>query len=290
MIVTCPGCSSKYRVRDEAVPQGGAELRCPTCNAVFMAHPPKHSEGEIAGAVDKLTRAKEAAEQKLAEVEQRRAELEHRLVDADRRAQEAEARQQQAEAQVIVLTSELQGMQAEARGAVTPLENEIGRLRDELQRVGARAATAADAEGRILQLTEELSRARAAANHAPEIARLNDELQSAQITTGRLLTELEAERQKHGSSDADALRIAELQGELMRLRDDLSRAGPRTGASQNLMSLIAAVAPMLWGLEQALQYLEPFAGNEAALAGHVRQLQLLHGVLKRLAQEAGAGG
>lgn len=290
MIVTCPGCSSKYRVRDEAVPQGGAELRCPTCNAVFMAHPPKHSENEIAGAVDKLTRAKETAEQKLAEVEQRRAELEHRLVDADRRAQEAEARQQQAEAQVIVLTSELQGMKAEARGTVTPLENEIARLRDELQRVGARAATAADAEGRILQLTEELARARAAANHAPEIARLNDELQSAQITTGRLLTELEAERQKHGSSDADAHRIAELQGELMRLRDDLSRAGPRAGASQNLMSLIAAVAPMLWGLEQALQYLEPFAGNEAALAGHVRQLQLLHGVLQRLAQEAASGG
>lgn len=283
MIVTCPGCSSKYRVRDEAVPEGGAELRCPTCNAVFMAHPPRHSDTEIAGAVEKLTRAKDAAEQKLGEVEQR-------LADAERRAHEAEARQQQAEAQIIVLRSELQSTQVEARGAAAPLEAEVLRLRDEVGRLASLATVAADAETRILQLTEDLARARAAANHAPEVARLTEELNSAQITTGRLLTELEAERQKHAHAAGDGARIAELQHELVRLRDELSRAGPRTAASPNLTSLLAAIAPMLWGLEQALQYLEPFAGNEPALAGHVRQLQLLQGLLKRLAQEAGVGG
>lgn len=281
MIVTCPGCSSKYRVRDEAVPAGGAELRCPTCNAVFMAHPPKHSETEIAGAVDKLTRAKEAAEGKLTEAEQR-------AVDAERRAHEAEARLQQTEAQLIVLTSELQGAKAEARGAVVPLENEVTRLREELQRMSAHASASADAEVRLLQLTEELARARAAANHAPEIARLSEELNSAQITTGRLLTELEAERQKHAAGEGESRRAAELQQEVVRLRDELSRAGSRTGTSERLTALIGAVAPMLWGLEQALQYLEPFAGNEPALANHVKQLQLLHGVLQHLAKEAGA--
>ena len=29
MIVTCPGCGSKYRVRNEVVPQDGARMRCP---------------------------------------------------------------------------------------------------------------------------------------------------------------------------------------------------------------------------------------------------------------------
>ena len=154
MIVTCPGCSAKYRVRDEAVPEGGAELRCPTCNASFMALPPKHSEGEIAGAVDKLTRAKEAAEQRLAEQDHRRVEAERRAIEAERRAQEAEARLQQAEAQVIVLQSELQGTRAESRGAQVPLENEIVRLREELPRMAARANFAADADQRILHLTE----------------------------------------------------------------------------------------------------------------------------------------
>lgn len=286
MIVTCPGCSAKYRVRDEAVPEGGAELRCPTCNASFMALPPKHSEGEIAGAVDKLTRAKESAEQRLAELDHRRVEAERRIVEAERRAQEAEARLQQAEAQLIVLQSELQGARAEARAAQVPLENEIMRLREELQRAAARANFAADADQRILQLTEELARARAAANHAPEVARLGDELNSAQITTGRLLTELEVERQKNAGVETG--RVAELQAELARARDQLARAGPRNASTSNLTALVAALAPMLWGLEQALQYLEPFAGNEEALTNHVRQLQLLQGVLKRLTQEAAA--
>ncbi|HEY4221371.1 MAG TPA: zinc-ribbon domain-containing protein, partial [Myxococcota bacterium] len=96
MIVTCPGCGSKYRVRDEAVPQGGAELKCPSCGAVFVAHPPKHSEEEIGAAVDRITKAKDVAELRLKDVEREKAELE-------RRAHEAEARTQQLEAQIIVL-------------------------------------------------------------------------------------------------------------------------------------------------------------------------------------------
>ena len=57
---------------------------------------------------------------------------------------------------------------------------------------------------------------------------------------------------------------------------------------QNVGALVSAVGPMLWGLEQAIKYLEPYGANEAALAAHVRQLQLLQVVLQRLQKEAGA--
>ncbi|MCC7111403.1 MAG: zinc-ribbon domain-containing protein [Deltaproteobacteria bacterium] len=40
MIVTCPGCSSKYRVRNESVPADGARMRCPKCETLFLAKPP----------------------------------------------------------------------------------------------------------------------------------------------------------------------------------------------------------------------------------------------------------
>ena len=40
MIVTCPGCSSKYRVRNESVPAEGARMRCPKCETLFLAKPP----------------------------------------------------------------------------------------------------------------------------------------------------------------------------------------------------------------------------------------------------------
>lgn len=40
MIVTCPGCASKYRVRNEAVPPDGARMRCPKCETLFLAKPP----------------------------------------------------------------------------------------------------------------------------------------------------------------------------------------------------------------------------------------------------------
>jgi predicted Zn finger-like uncharacterized protein len=40
MIVTCPGCSSKYRVKNDSVPADGAKMKCPKCNTMFLAKPP----------------------------------------------------------------------------------------------------------------------------------------------------------------------------------------------------------------------------------------------------------
>lgn len=43
MIVTCPRCSAKYRVRNESVPEEGARLRCPSCDALFLAKLPPNA-------------------------------------------------------------------------------------------------------------------------------------------------------------------------------------------------------------------------------------------------------
>ena len=252
MIVTCPGCGSKYRVRDEAVPVGGAELKCPSCSALFMAHPPKHSDVEIASAVDRITKAKEGAEQRVVVVEREHAALE-------RRAHDAEARVQQLEAQL------------------RPLEAELQRLRDDAARTSARASNAADAEMRSLQLQEELARARAAANHAPEVQRLTEELQSAQKTTGRLYTELEIEKQ-----NAERL-TAELRDHKTAWTTVVTPGG---GISGSVAALVSAVGPMLWGLEQAIKHLESTQTGDPAMANHLRQLLLLQGVLQRLARES----
>jgi predicted Zn finger-like uncharacterized protein len=44
VIVTCPGCGSKYRVRNESVPTDGARMRCPKCDTLFLARPPSAAE------------------------------------------------------------------------------------------------------------------------------------------------------------------------------------------------------------------------------------------------------
>jgi len=36
MKATCPNCSSSYRVADEKVPEGGAQIKCPKCNTLFV--------------------------------------------------------------------------------------------------------------------------------------------------------------------------------------------------------------------------------------------------------------
>src|ERR1700753_1988276 len=67
MIVTCPSCGSKYRVRDEAVPAAGASLKCPSCHAVFVAHAPQHTDAELHAALARLTQQWTDAERRAAE-------------------------------------------------------------------------------------------------------------------------------------------------------------------------------------------------------------------------------
>jgi predicted Zn finger-like uncharacterized protein len=41
MIVTCPNCGKKYRIKDEKIGQSPKRLRCKKCSEVFIVHPPK---------------------------------------------------------------------------------------------------------------------------------------------------------------------------------------------------------------------------------------------------------
>ena len=72
--------------------------------------------------------------------------------------------------------------------------------------------------------------------------------------------------------------LARLRAEIMRLEGQL--AAPEQRAVDN-SALVAAVSPLLWGLEQAVVYFASLPG-EPTLTNHLRQLQILHGVLKRI--------
>ncbi len=298
MIVTCPSCSSKYRVRDEAVPAEGAQLQCPTCQSVFVAHPPKHSESDFKDAVERLTAARDQAEQ-------RAADLDGRTAQAESRAATAEARARELEAQLQMLRAEMTSARDDAVKRMRGREEEIARLADETSRMKERLRQLTEVEIRSGKVHEELAQLRSTVAHQGDVhmenARVKEELLLAQRTTARLHQDVDSAQKvvaalqnelqaAHGQAVSPGV-VQELEGEVRRLRDQLAAAAlsPSSGgdATKNhLLGLIAAVGPMLWGLEQAIKYLEPFASNEPALAGHVRQLQLLCGVLTRLHRES----
>ncbi|MEW5855645.1 MAG: zinc-ribbon domain-containing protein, partial [Myxococcota bacterium] len=39
MIVSCPGCKARYRVRRESLAADGSRMRCPKCTTIFVAKP-----------------------------------------------------------------------------------------------------------------------------------------------------------------------------------------------------------------------------------------------------------
>jgi predicted Zn finger-like uncharacterized protein len=258
VIVTCPSCSSKYRVRDEAVPPQGAELQCPTCNAHFVAHPPKVDVEQISAALDKVTRAREAAEARVQELESQLAAG----ADAHRRLQDEVAR---------LRTAALDAADAQRR------------LTDDVARLRASAADSAELVQVKQQLFEAQKKQRAAAAEVDVANSLIATLQT-EVNT------LRAQATKSVGLTQTAHRATALQAELEAVRAQLDEALRMQGAapaiSPELTGLINAAAPMLWGLDQALAYLEQFAGTEPTLAGHVKQLRLLQKVLTRLADAA----
>lgn len=80
------------------------------------------------------------------------------------------------------------------------------------------------------------------------------------------------------SSDApEVTDVARLEDEIARLQAKLAAASSSPSAE-----LIGAVGPLLWGLEQAVVHFAALAPCDPVSANHVRQLQILHAVLKRL--------
>jgi predicted Zn finger-like uncharacterized protein len=262
VIVTCPSCDSKYRVRDEAVPPEGAELQCPTCSAVFVAQRPKVDADAVAGALEKMTRAREAAELRVLELEK---ELAAAKAGAD---------------------------ELMRRGGSK--EVELARALDDAARADARAQAA---EQSVRRLTEEVSRSRVVAGDQAELLSVKQQLFDAQKRQRGLQAELEVANALVASLQTDvtvlrsnnsvaaqsdaAKKIAALQAELETLR---AQADMVEVPSSQTQSMIAAIGPMLWGLDQSVAYLEHFAGNEPTLAGHVKQLRLLQKLLQKLAE------
>lgn len=227
MIVTCPSCDAKYRVRDEVVPKQGAELKCAKCEAAFAAFPPEHSEEDIREALERVG-------QMMALLEKSREGYRDEL---SRFKQENEHR-------VTLWQQELRASQEKSlhlRKAHEKLENDAQRLRGELT-----------AQKVLVERLQNQSQSRAEQTE----------------TTGEL---------------------AEMHAELESLRAQVRDAGAHAGVSPELVSLLAAIAPMLWGLDSAITDLKKNTKTQPELDGHVRHLQLLSGILKRLSQSAAGG-
>lgn len=267
MIVTCPSCNAKYRVRDDAVPQGGAQLKCPECDTMFLAHRPAHNDRELTDAIDRLTKQNHEAEARIRDLEKRVKD-----VASDSERQKADFRRLNEEAGRALSTRDRE---------IADLKAELTRSREDRGESDRRAEQLRAYDAKVQQLArelqgtrDELDRMRLNSANAAELAEVKQALMSAQVGAGRLTNELDSSRGV----------IAHLQEELQRARQQ----NPGPGSTPNaVLSLIGAVNPMLWGLDQAIRYLEPFASSEPTLANHVRQLQLLAGVLKRLAEASG---
>lgn len=262
MIVTCPSCASKYRVRDEAVPPGGAELECPSCKAIFVAHPPKKETvaPDVAALADKLTRQKEHSDQRLQELE---AQLQRAQADNGR-------------------------LESRAHAA----EQSVARLSDEVRRLQHHASVVAGETTELLSVKTTLL----------ELQRRERAVSADLDVANGLITSLQAEvvglkaKASTSISQAAQQRIDALTQDLATARQQLLNASSSSSSSTSsggnmsptVRSLVAAVSPMLWGLENSVAYLEQFSANDATLGGHVKQLRLLQKVLQRLVDEGAA--
>lgn len=187
-------------------------------------------------------------------------------------------------------------------------EDLMRRLQDKDVDIARLAARASVAEGSVARLTSELATAQARAGDAHELLSVKQLLLETQRRERTVMADLEVANSLISSLKAEvqvlkggntgpaqaqaAQKIEQLQGDVQRLRDQLmAQADAMTspaasGPSTSVRSLISAIGPMLWGLEQSVGYLEQFAGNEPTLAQHVKQLGLLQKVLKRLVDES----
>lgn len=219
MIVTCPSCAEKYRVRDEVVPPAGAELRCPKCEESFSAFPPTHSEEDMREALERVGQLKG-------------------LVEKNRAAyrEELSRFQEENEHKTTLWQKELRVARekwSQLRNAHEKLELDAQRLRGELT------------AQKIL------------------VERLQDEAQNPAIRAD-------------ASDEINGLR-AEIESLRTQVRD---------ANAPEIVSLLAAIAPMLWGLDSAITDLKKRTDASSELENHVRHLQLLSGILKRLSQSA----
>jgi predicted Zn finger-like uncharacterized protein len=265
VIVTCPSCSSKYRVRDEAVPPTGAELQCPTCNAHFVAHPPKVDVDQLTSALDKVTRSRDAAESRAQDLERQLAAAS----DSQRTLQDQASTMRSAAAEAAEtqrrLTDEVARLRAAAADTAELVQTKA-QLFEAQKKQKASSAELEVANSLITTLQGEVNTLRAQAANPPALAQAQQKLSTLQA-------EVESLKSRLLAAEAEAERAR-------------NAPPPPSRVPPELAGLIGAVGPMLWGLDQALTYLEQFADGEPTLAGHVKQLRLLQKVLMRLGDAA----
>jgi predicted Zn finger-like uncharacterized protein len=325
MIVTCPSCSAKYRVRDDAVPTEGAQLKCPECATMFLAHRPAHDDQELAGAIERLTEARDAIQGELHEAEKKLKDVQ---ADAERKQKELLAANEAAGRALAARDKELQEALAQAAASRGTAEHsasllaQVGQLQQQLDTANRmRAEATRPFEQKVQELARELQAARDEADrlklsgsvpapvtvgtpalgNSSELQEARTQLLSAQKLAGKLTHDVDvARREARSAKDrADDLerqlaaasgggaKNSVLEQEVQRLKEQLATAAGGGDMAPEVATLVGAIAPMLWGLDQAIDYIEPFAQNEAALGTHVQKLKLLAGLLKRLAEAAG---
>jgi predicted Zn finger-like uncharacterized protein len=329
MIVTCPNCSAKYRVRDDAVPHEGAQLKCPECAQLFLAHRPKTHDSQLVEAIERLTEANEAAETTVHDLKKQlgasQAEFEKAKTEFDRSNEQAGRALAQRDHEIADMRRELEKLRSEnesmrqqtaqqtqhAQGQaalVSSRDQQVRALTQQNDQLNQQSQTLNQQIGQLRARAEQLDAQLELLRSAPPPlaasggnTELRDQLSKAQTVAGRLTSELDTARRTIDKQNADLARLQQggaaatptnplLEDEVARLREQLAAAQsapPSAGADPQVMGLISAVAPMLWGLDQTVTYLEPFAASQPELGGHVRQLQLLAGMLHKLAETTG---
>lgn len=317
MIVICPVCSAHYRVRDEVVPAEGAQLECARCSTRFVAQVPAPEDADWPEALAKVAQARRLAEQERDDALARGQRLEREL--ADTRA-ELELSRKTLTTRITHLESDLRDREqrsAQSRARIEELEGnervharEIGRLREALSQAEAQAERRADESNQSTRLRSEIAelqgqlaeqrRALAALEALREehrlaqktAGRLATEVENAQELIGRLQIQLDQQRATAPRGDAPEA-LLDLRAEVERLQGALAQCEGRASPDQEIVALVASIAPMLWGLDQAIGHFEgraqrqaPTPGGAAARedesTGHTRHLRLVAGMLKRL--------
>lgn len=291
MIVTCPSCNAKYRVRDEAVPTSGAQLRCPECSTMFLARRPAHQEQELVEAVERLSQANQEAEQKAAELARQLAECKRHRDATDR-----EMLRQREDSTHLLATKESALRQSERRWEAA--QEELRAAKATEARLEGLELARANLSLEVTQLRHELATTRQNASPRAEFEALQQSWSDLRIAHQRLSDERNADRgvivhlqeelQRVRSEPAQAA-VAQLERELAAAQAELRSARDKTGLASvedEVMALMTAIAPLLWALDQSVQYLSPFSATEPVLSNHVRNLQLLSGVLRKLVDVA----
>ena len=257
-----------------------------------MAHAPKADVQGIAAALERMTGERASAEQRVVELE-RAAEAQVNLDEAgalvkareeivrvEVRARTAESRLQSSESRAQSAESRAQSAVSRAKsaeGRSAAYEATIARLNDDVVKALERAGDQSELTAVKQSLAESVREHKATAAALDVAHGVLASLQ-AELTQARAASSVAA------SDQAQAVQtITDLQLEMEKLRAQPAVAPGATGPPAT--SLIAAVGPMLWGLEHSIKYLEQFADGDATLAGHVRQLQLLDKVLTRLTEK-----